>query len=153
LQGCYIGYVVSVRNFDSLQVYGEDTAVLAGDALLSFSFEHIARETTQVPADRVLRVISFLGKAVGSEGLVAGQIVDIASEGDSSVGLETLEYVHIHKTAALLEASVVIGAIIGGANEEEIDRLGQYARYVGLLFQVSTLFVVLLALNAGGTFL
>jgi geranylgeranyl diphosphate synthase type II len=126
----------SVRNFDSLQVYGEDTAVLAGDALLSFSFEHIARETKGVPADRVLRVICFLGKAVGSEGLVAGQIVDIASEGDSSVGLETLEYVHIHKTAALLEASVVIGAIIGGANEEEIDRLGRYARYVGLLFQV-----------------
>jgi geranylgeranyl diphosphate synthase type II len=143
----------SVRNFDSLQVYGEDTAVLAGDALLSFSFEHIARETTGVPADRVLRVISFLGKAVGSEGLVAGQVVDIASEGDSSVGLETLEYVHIHKTAALLEASVVIGAIIGGANEEEIDRLGQYARYVGLLFQVSTLLVVFLALHAGVTFL
>ncbi|CAK9869524.1 unnamed protein product [Sphagnum jensenii] len=118
------------------KVYGEDTAVLAGDALLSFSFEHIARETKGVPADRVLRVICFLGKAVGSEGLVAGQIVDIACEGDSSVGLETLEYVHIHKTAALLEASVVIGAIIGGANEEEIDRLGRYARYVGLLFQV-----------------
>ncbi|CAM6047136.1 unnamed protein product [Sphagnum compactum] len=118
------------------KVYGEDTAVLTGDSLLSFSFEHIARETKGVPADRVLRVIAHLGKAVGSEGLVAGQIVDIASEGDSSVGIETLEYIHVHKTAVLLEASVVVGAILGGANEDEIDSLGQYAHCVGLLFQV-----------------
>ncbi|KAH8937905.1 hypothetical protein BDL97_16G054800 [Sphagnum fallax] len=118
------------------KVYGEDTAVLAGDALISFSFEHIALATKGVAADRVLRVIAHLGKAIGSEGLVAGQIVDIASEGDSNVGLDTLEYVHIHKTAVLLESSVVSGAILGGANEDEIDRLRQYARYIGLLFQV-----------------
>ncbi|CAK9220572.1 unnamed protein product [Sphagnum troendelagicum] len=118
------------------KVYGENTAVLTGDSLLSFAFEHIARETKGVPADRVVRVIAHLGKAVGSEGLVAGQIVDIASEGDSSVGIETLEYIHVHKTAVLLEASVVVGAILGGANEDEIDSLGQYARCVGLLFQV-----------------
>jgi hypothetical protein len=118
-------------------VYGEDTAVLAGDALISFSFEHIALATKGVAADRVLRVIAHLGKAIGSEGLVAGQIVGIASEGDSNVGLDTLEYVHIHKTAVLLESSVVSGAILGGANEDEIDRLRQYARYIGLLFQVT----------------
>ncbi len=111
--------------------------MLTGDSLLSFAFEHIARETKGVPADRIVRVIAHLGKAVGSEGLVAGQIVDIASEGDSSVGIETLEYIHVHKTAVLLEASVVVGAILGGANEDEIDSLGQYARCVGLLFQVS----------------
>ncbi len=111
--------------------------VLARDALISFSFEHIALATKGVAADRVLRVIAHLGKAIGSEGLVAGQIVDIASEGDSNVGLDTLEYVHIHKTAVLLESSVVSGAILRGANEDEIDRLCQYAHYIGLLFQVS----------------
>lgn len=119
------------------KVFGEDTAVLAGDALLSYAFEHIARATTGVPADRVLRVIAHLGKAVGSEGLVAGQIVDIACEGDPTVDLETLEYVHTHKTAVLLESAVVSGAILGGASEDEISRLSKYAINVGLLFQVS----------------
>lgn len=134
------------------QAFGYDTAVLAGDALLSYSFEHIARATTGVPADRVLRVIALLGKAVGSEGLVAGQIVDIASEGDPSVGLETLEYVHTHKTAVLLEAAVVSGAILGGASEDEISRLSQYARNVGLLFQVSIFLTFICGLVVGDIF-
>ncbi|CAM6096003.1 unnamed protein product [Calypogeia fissa] len=116
--------------------YGEHVAVLAGDALLSYAFEHIARETKGVDPVKVLQVIAFLGKSVGFYGLVAGQIVDIESEGDASVGLDTLEYIHIHKTALLLESSVVCGAILGGATEDEIERLSQYARSVGLLFQV-----------------
>lgn len=117
-------------------VYGQDTAVLAGDALLTLAFEHIARASKDVPPERVVRVVAELGKAVGSEGLVAGQIVDILSEGDSKVGLETLEYIHIHKTAVLLESSVVCGAIVGGGSEEDIEKVRQYARCVGLLFQV-----------------
>ncbi|KAJ7544426.1 hypothetical protein O6H91_09G079000 [Diphasiastrum complanatum] len=118
------------------KAFGEDTAVLAGDALLSLAFEHVARKTKNVSADRIVRAIAELGKAVGSEGLVAGQIVDIASEGDASVGLDILEYVHIHKTAVLLEASVVGGALVGGASDEEVEKLRGYARSVGLLFQV-----------------
>lgn len=116
--------------------FGENRALLAGDALLCYSFEHIARATKGVAAEKVLRVIAFLGKSVGSEGLVAGQIVDIMSEGDTTVSLETLEYIHTHKTAALLESSVVCGAILGGATEDEIEKLDKYARLVGLLFQV-----------------
>ena len=81
-------------------------------------------------------MIAHLGKAVGSEGLVAGQIVGIAAEGDQAVDLKTLEYVHMHKTAVLLGSSVVSGAIVGGASEDEIQRLSEYARSVGLLFQV-----------------
>jgi geranylgeranyl diphosphate synthase type II len=73
---------------------------------------------------------------VDSEGLVAGQVVDIASEGDPSVGLETLEYVHTHKTAVLLEFAVVSGAFLGGASEDKISRLSKYVVSVGLLFQV-----------------
>ncbi|CAI0451475.1 unnamed protein product [Linum tenue] len=117
--------------------YGEDTAILAGDALLSLSFEHVAARTpSTVSPDRVVRAIAELGSAVGSAGLVAGQIVDIASEGDVDVTLEDLEYIHIHKTARLLEAAVVCGAILGGADDESVEKVRRYALRVGLLFQV-----------------
>ncbi|OVA01705.1 Polyprenyl synthetase [Macleaya cordata] len=118
------------------KVFGEDTAVLAGDALLSLAFEHVATRSIQVvSSDRVVRAIAELGAAVGSEGLVAGQIVDIESEG-RELNLSELEYIHLHKTAKLLEASVVCGVIMGGGNEMEVERLRRYARCVGLLFQV-----------------
>lgn len=118
------------------KVFGEDVAVLAGDALLAFAFEHIACSTQGVEPQKVLRVIWELGRAIGSEGLVAGQVVDLSSGGLSNVGLDLLEYIHVHKTAALLEGSVVIGAIIGGGSDEEIERLRKFARCIGLLFQV-----------------
>lgn len=118
------------------KVFGENVAVLAGDALLSFAFEHMATATKGVSSDRMVKMVGELAKCVGSEGLVAGQIVDIFSEGLSDVGLEHLEYIHIHKTAVLLEASVVLGAISGGANDEEIAKLRKFSRRIGLLFQV-----------------
>ncbi|KAF8378610.1 hypothetical protein HHK36_029958 [Tetracentron sinense] len=117
------------------KVFGEETAVLAGDALLSLAFEHVASRTINVSPDRVVRAIAELGAAVGSEGLVAGQIVDIASEG-KEVDLSELEYIHVHKTAKLLEASVVCGAIMGGGNAIDVERVRKYARCIGLLFQV-----------------
>lgn len=120
------------------KVFGEEIAILAGDALLSRSFEWIARATRGAPADRVLRVLADVGKAVGSEGLVAGQVVDIQMEGNGGVGagLDTLRYIHAHKTGALLEAAVVAGAVLGGAGEEQVARLGRYAQAIGLAFQV-----------------
>ncbi|KAL0702804.1 hypothetical protein Bca4012_058926 [Brassica carinata] len=119
------------------KVFGEDVAVLAGDALLSFAFEHLASTSGVAPA-RVVRAIGELAKAVGSEGLVAGQIVDISSEGMDSndVGLELLEFIHVHKTAVLLEAATVLGAIVGGGSDEEIEKLRKFARCIGLMFQV-----------------
>ena len=122
------------------KVYGEEMAILAGDALLSHAFEYIARETKGVPAEKILRVIADVGKCVGSEGLVGGQVVDIESEGlameGKPVSLETLKYIHAHKTGALLETAVVSGAILGGGTEEDIERLGKYAYDIGLAFQV-----------------
>jgi len=121
------------------KVYGEDMAILAGDALLALAFEHIARETKDVSPERVLRVLAEVGRSVGSVGLVGGQVVDIQSEGkkmEVEEGLKTLEYIHEHKTAVLLEAAVVSGAILGGASDEEVELLRRYARDIGLAFQV-----------------
>ena len=120
------------------KVYGEEMAILAGDALLSHAFEYIGRETKGVDADKVLRVIVDVGKCVGSEGLVGGQVVDILSEGagPENVTIETLQYIHAHKTGALLEVSVTAGAILGGASEEQIGKLERYAQNIGLAFQV-----------------
>ena len=112
-------------------------AILAGDALLSHAFEYIGRETKGVDADKVLRVIVDVGKCVGSEGLVGGQVVDILSgAGPENVTIETLQYIHAHKTGALLEVSVTAGAILGGASEEQIGKLERYAQNIGLAFQV-----------------
>ncbi|MCD7462376.1 Geranylgeranyl pyrophosphate synthase [Datura stramonium] len=69
----------------------------------ALAFEHIATQTKGVPSDRIVRVIGELAKCVGAEGLVAGQVVDIVSEGISDVELKHLEFIHLHKTAALLE--------------------------------------------------
>ncbi|CAN0911979.1 Geranylgeranyl pyrophosphate synthase, chloroplastic [Linum grandiflorum] len=109
-------------------VYGESVAVLAGDALLAFAFEHVAVATVNVSPARIVRAIGELAKVIGGEGLVAGQVVDISSEGNSEVGLE--------ETAKLLEGSVVLGAILGGGTDDEVERLRRYARGIGLLFQV-----------------
>ncbi|MEL6163227.1 MAG: polyprenyl synthetase family protein, partial [Cyanobacteria bacterium J06628_3] len=89
------------------KVYGDDVAILAGDGLLAYAFEYVAANTQNVPPTQVLQVISRLGRAVGAAGLVGGQIVDLEMEGKTDVSLETLNFIHNHKTAALLEASVV----------------------------------------------
>lgn len=86
-------------------LYGEDIAILAGDALLSESFEHVARETKGVPAERVVEVLRRLGNAVGPYGLAGGQVMDLACEAKplGQVTLEDLEWIHNHKTGALLK--------------------------------------------------
>ncbi|XP_010264689.1 PREDICTED: geranylgeranyl pyrophosphate synthase, chloroplastic/chromoplastic-like [Nelumbo nucifera] len=119
------------------KAFGEAIAVLAGDALLSLAFEHVAAaRTIDLPPELVVRVVAELGAAVGSDGLVAGQIVDIACEGQQIVDLKELEYIHVHKTAKLLEASAVCGMIMGGGSMAEVERVRRYARCTGLLFQV-----------------
>lgn len=117
------------------KVYGEDIAILAGDALLSYAFEYVAR-TPDVPADRLLQVVIRLGQAVGAEGLVGGQVVDLQSEGKTDVSVETLNFIHTHKTGALLEVCVTAGAILAGAKPEEVARLSRYAQNIGLAFQI-----------------
>jgi geranylgeranyl diphosphate synthase, type II len=118
------------------KVYGEDIAILAGDGLLSYAFELIATKTENVPPLQVLQTISHLARASGAPGLVGGQVVDLESEGLKDVSLETLNYIHAHKTGALLEACVVCGAILAGASEGDLQRLSRFAQNIGLAFQI-----------------
>ncbi len=117
------------------KVYGEDVAVLAGDALLTYAFEYIATQTKGAEPLKILDVVARLGKAVGAAGLVGGQVVDLASEG-TAVDEQTLTFIHMHKTAALLEVSVTSGAILAGADSSTVERLTRYAQRIGLAFQI-----------------
>ena len=117
------------------KVYGEAVAILAGDALLTRAFEMVALRSPGVPAERLLKVVGELSLVAGAPGLVGGQVVDLESEG-KQVDLETLEYIHLHKTGALLSACVITGALIGNADDTLITALRTYARGIGLAFQI-----------------
>lgn len=117
------------------KVYGEANAILAGDALLTRAFEMVALRSPGVPAERLLAVVGELSLASGAPGLVGGQVVDLECEG-KQVDLETLEYIHLHKTGALLRACVLSGALIAGAPAELLEALRTYARGIGLAFQI-----------------
>jgi len=117
------------------KVYGDAMAILAGDAMLSRAFEMVAVRSANVPADRLLRVVGELALVSGAPGLVGGQVVDLESEGQA-VDLQTLEYIHLHKTAALLRACVVTGALIGGASDDQLEAMRTYANGIGLAFQI-----------------
>lgn len=118
------------------KVFGEAVAILAGDGLLAYAFEHMVEETVNVPAERLLKVVARLGRAVGAAGLVGGQAVDLECEGAQGITIETLNFIHTHKTAALLETSVISGAILAGAPDADVQRLSRYAQAIGLAFQI-----------------
>ena len=118
------------------KVYGDDIAILAGDALLTYAFEFIATKTENVPPQQVLQTIAHLGRAAGAGGLIGGQLVDVESEGKTDVSLETLNYIHAHKTGALLESCVVCGGILASASAADLQRLSRFAQNIGLAFQI-----------------
>jgi geranylgeranyl diphosphate synthase type II len=118
------------------KVFGEDIAILAGDGLLAYAFEYLAVHTQGVAADRLLKVVARLGHAVAATGLVGGQVVDLDSEGETDITLATLNFIHTHKTGALLEAAVVSGAELASADSAILEKLTQYARNIGLAFQI-----------------
>jgi geranylgeranyl diphosphate synthase type II len=110
------------------KVFGEAIAILAGDSLLVYAFELLAK--TGRP-----ECIATLARALGTKGMLGGQVVDIQSEG-KKVGLDTVDYIHNHKTAALIEASLVMGAQLAGADDEVIAGLGSFGNAIGLAFQI-----------------
>lgn len=120
------------------KVYGEAIAILAGDALLTEAFRLLAdaKANSGVSADVTLRVIELLARYAGSQGMVGGQVVDMESEG-KEIDFPTLEYIHTHKTGALILASVQVGALLGGGNEEQFAALTRFGEAAGLAFQVA----------------
>ncbi|WP_017727020.1 polyprenyl synthetase family protein [Halalkalibacterium ligniniphilum] len=118
------------------KVYGVANAILAGDALLTYSFELVAKmDVDSLSAEQKLKLIEGLAKAAGPEGMVGGQVADIEGE-NKRLSVEELEYIHHHKTGDLLAFSVVAGAILSGAEKEEIRSLHSFAKELGLLFQI-----------------
>ncbi|MFN3927783.1 MAG: geranylgeranyl diphosphate synthase CrtE [Pseudanabaenaceae cyanobacterium] len=117
------------------KVFGEAMAILAGDALLAYAFAMIAK-TKAVSSDRLLQVIDMIASASSHYGLVGGQVLDLAMEGNPNVDEQTLHYIHTHKTGALLKACVLSGAVLGGGNELDLANLSVYAENIGLAFQI-----------------
>lgn len=116
------------------KVFGEAMAILAGDALLTKAFETVAGfQDDSVSNDRVLKAISTLAIAAGDNGMIGGQVVDIESRNEDE---ELLKYLHSLKTGALIKASGVIGAILAGANDEEIAAVESFCGNLGLAFQI-----------------
>lgn len=120
------------------KVYGEATAILAGDGLLTEAFVLLSRSDVLegVPAADRLTIINLLATHAGTRGMVGGQMVDMEVEGNP-IDLPTLEYIHTHKTGALIKAAIEIGGIIGGSMPDQRDALQRYAAAVGLAFQIA----------------
>jgi len=118
----------------SHKVFGEALAILAGDALLTQAFEVLAGATAVAPGRRV-EIVRELAAAGGAVGLVGGQVADLEGEG-RELTLPELEYIHARKTGALILASVRGGALAGGGDTAQLAALSEYARRVGLCFQI-----------------
>ena len=116
------------------KAFGEATALLAGDALLTQAFSSAA-ETKNVPAERIVKAIAVLSEKAGLEGMIGGQVMDLAFE---NVCPETSELIDMYakKTSCLLEASAMCGCILAGADREHINAAEKYAEKLGLAFQI-----------------
>ena len=122
-------------------VYGDAMGILAGDGLLNYAFETALKAfdgcRTAEEYDRVCRALGVLARNAGIKGMIGGQVADIEAEDKpESVTEESLCYIHTHKTGALIEASMLIGAILGGASEEEQKLVSACAMDIGLAFQI-----------------
>ena len=116
------------------RAFDEATAILVGDGLQAFAFEWVS-ETDGLSDTQKIKLVKLLSKSVGFDGMVGGQAMDIAAEG-KSLDVSALKEVHLRKTGALIEASVLAGAICGEANTRQIEALGRFSRNIGLAFQV-----------------
>lgn len=116
-------------------VYGHAMGILAGDALLNYAFETAVHAFSLDDLDVVRKAFEILVKKPGVYGMIGGQVVDVEKSG-TAMGKEELEFVFRCKTAALIEASMMIGAVLGRASEEEFEKVEQIARNIGMAFQI-----------------
>ena len=120
------------------KVFGEANAILAGDALLTYSFEIISSipEREEVTPDMKLELIRRLAQAAGPEGMVGGQVEDLRNENNPNLSLQELENIHYNKTGKLIIYSIIAGAILAKAGEEKINLLEKFAYHLGIAFQI-----------------
>ena len=123
----------------SHKVFGEATAILAGDALLTEAFILLSSHERNCSPDpaALLSVIQEIAVSAGSRGMIGGQVVDMESEGSKEVDLATVLYIPTHKTGALIKASVKSGALLGGAADRELGAIVRYGEAIGLAFQIA----------------
>ncbi|MCF0130745.1 MAG: polyprenyl synthetase family protein, partial [Pseudobutyrivibrio sp.] len=119
-------------------VYGEAMGILCGDALLNYAFEVAltSLEKANGNYERIGKALSLLASKAGVYGMIGGQVVDVESEKSLEVSKEKLDFIYEYKTGALIEASMMIGAILSKATDEDIELIGKVASKVGLAFQI-----------------
>lgn len=118
-------------------VYGEAVGILAGDALLNYAFETAAGAfSCGEEPQRIARAMQILSKKAGIYGMIGGQVVDVLNENNPAVNGEMLEFIYRLKTGALIEAAMMIGAVLAGADDQEVSVLEQAAGKVGVAFQI-----------------
>ena len=120
------------------KAFGEATAILAGDALLTEAFRLMSTEgpEREVRPRVAIEAIGEISRAAGAAGMIAGQVVDLESEG-KQVELPILEFIHTHKTGSLILVCVRTGGLLGGATEVEMEALTRYGKAIGLAFQIT----------------
>jgi len=116
------------------KVFGEAVAVLAGDGLLTYSFQ-IIMESDQFTPEQKVALVYELAKAAGPEGMVAGQLADMEGE-NGNLSLQELEYIHLHKTGKLLAFPIIAATILADCDREVKKELAEYAKHIGLAFQI-----------------
>ena len=118
-------------------VYGEDMGILAGDALLNYAFETACRAFDIAPEEsgRIGQALKILAGKAGIYGMIGGQVVDVKESGHILTG-EMLDFIYRLKTGALIESSMMIGAVLAGAGAEDTEKMEQIARGIGLAFQI-----------------
>ncbi len=116
------------------KVFGENIAVLAGDALLNEAMI-VMMKFSMEEGEKALRASYEIASAAGAEGMIGGQVVDVISEG-KDISKEELQYMHAKKTGALIKAAIVSGAIMGGAPEEDLIKLNEFGKRLGMVFQI-----------------
>lgn len=121
------------------KVFGEANAVLAGDALLTFAPQIIVKNSKNLGAEKLIRILEEYFHTAGAFGVIAGQVVDIESEKGNVKGekADTLDYIHTHKTADLFKLALRTGAIIANATEKEIEEITEFGQLMGVAFQIA----------------
>ena len=134
------------------RVYGEAMAILAGDGLLTTAFELLSSPELDDIGDAEIRlaVLFDLAHAAGPAGMVGGQAADILAEAQAEVQLPELEFIHTHKTGALIAAALRMGARLAGGNDDQVDALTRYGRHIGLAFQIADDILDLASETGGG---